>query len=246
MCNGLVPYPSVAVKKPEGGFDCRSTPEERGIQPHTGLPSQGHQNQKVRSPHNIWLPKTARIAPQGGGGLPQSQAFLLRSLPIDSFAHRLICSKLQCRISSSKSARDIWGGAKLTGCRRRAGGQGSGPLSLVTEAWAGAITSLFSPSPSSCRFRWAPNLSSPLTKDLETFGEQNILRVKGILLIIKHKPGLSQANKDRQPPCLSRMIYQQICPEKQRRLKFNQVITWETVANFHEQIRGCEQPFLPL
>lgn len=48
----------------------------------------------------------------------------LKSLITDSLAQKLTCLELQCRGSSLKSDRDIWGETKLTNSRVRAGGTG--------------------------------------------------------------------------------------------------------------------------
>lgn len=51
----------------------------------------------------------------GDGGI------LLRGLCMDSLTHKLTCSGLQCRGSSSPGDRAIWGGTELTSFRTRAG-----------------------------------------------------------------------------------------------------------------------------
>lgn len=55
-------------------------------------------------------------------GLLETEKLLLKGRCIDLFAHKLTCSMLLHRGSSSKIARDIQGGNKLTNLRMRPGG----------------------------------------------------------------------------------------------------------------------------
>ena len=61
----------------------------------------------------------------------------------DLLADGLTASELQCRGSSSNSARDIWGGAELSVFRVKA----RGTALARTEVLAGAVVPLWSPFP---------------------------------------------------------------------------------------------------
>ena len=80
---------------------------------------------------------------------------------MDSFTHKLICSGVQCRGSSSKSARDMQGGTELTSITGRAGGVGRGQSSSPgMEAPAGTMALL---SPTSLSLRQQVSAKSELS-----------------------------------------------------------------------------------
>ena len=77
----------------------------QGPQPKAPVPGRGIS-------HNKWLWKSVvRWRATGYTGV------LLKSLSTDSFTHKH--SKLQKKDRSSKSARNTWGGTKLSGCKAR-------------------------------------------------------------------------------------------------------------------------------